>query len=184
MAFRAWVQERSLEGAAPRPPGIAPGETLTYRMGWGPWVFMWAVALAFAAMAVAAATAKGAHESDVSRAWAAATFATFAALAVLAGIGMRRTRLTIDATGIEWVEFATSRRLLLEQIRGYRVLRVRAGYTFLVFEPRDADQQKLKIPHIGMQHEAVMSWLSRVPDLDGVDRARSSPPPGFKPQRD
>lgn len=171
MAFRGWAPEPSRRVAASSPPSAVPAGGVTYRMGWGYSVYMWAAALLCAVGAVAAAMAEGAHESGASRTVAAAGFATFAALAMLAAMGMRRTRLTIDATGIEWVEFGKPRRLLLEQIRGYRVLRVQAG-TYLVFEPRQADMKRLRIPHIGNGHEAFLSWLSQIPVLNagGIPR--------------
>jgi len=179
MAFRGWVEERSLGGPTSGPAWAAPGG-VTYRLGWGPAVYMWVSALMWVTFAVLAATATGAHESDATRARAAVGFATFAALTVLAGLGMRRTRLTLDETGVELVGFGRPRRLLLEQIRGYRVLRVQAG-TFFVLEPRQADVKKLKIPHIGKKHEAFLTWLSQVPDLDAVDRAGPGKQPGDKP---
>ncbi len=149
---------------------------MTYRLGWGYTVVMWATALFFAFVGSMAALGAG-SDRGMERVGAVIGGGALAALSAAIAMRLRRSRITIDAAGIEMVDLGKPRRLLLEQIRGYRVLRVAAG-TYLVFEQRDSGAKKLMVPLVGAD-DAFMSWLARVPELDAGDGVslKSKPPP-------
>jgi hypothetical protein len=106
--------------------------------------------------------------------WPVIGLALFAGVLALGGVWMRHMRVTIDDAAIEYVEWLKPRRLLLQQIRGYRRVKTVHG-TIIVFEPRQPGGKKLKVPWVGTD-AAFQAWLARVPDLDAAaSRERTEP---------
>jgi hypothetical protein len=165
--------------AGRREPGTAFGmgrtgaNARTYRMGKGWRLFLGVAGIGFAAAAVASFLSL---RQEPGPGWliAPAVFGFFAALSLLAMEQMRRMRFTIDDAGIEVIEWSRPRRLLLEQLAGYRTLQGGKGGASLLLEPRQPGARSLKVPLLKeMAGPEFQAWLSRLTDLDARDRARS-----------
>jgi hypothetical protein len=138
-------------------------------MGKGRQIFLGIAGIGLAGAAVASALS---FRHGPGWVLAPVVFGLFAALCLISMEQTRRMRFTIDDAGIEVVEWRRPRRLLHEQIAGYRLSRGKAPQ--LVLEPRQPGVKALKVPLVReMEGPEFQAWLSRLTDLDGRDRASS-----------
>jgi hypothetical protein len=97
----------------------------------------------------------------------------FPVLSLALAWALGRARVTISPDSVELVEWSRPRRLLREQIRGFRVVPLQYGQSLVELEPRHPGGRKLRIYSTFRVDAAFRAWLSTLPDLDAEDRERA-----------